>query len=153
VVRTGLTQQPPDDLLDLDPRLYALVDIEEVAERVVPSLLERQVEDDMAERSSREVLVVGVAPLEEMEPVGCRIVLVHLQRAVDSDVIGIDTMHFDEMPPDEDGWSLSGVERPLRVISFARIPSHDVRITDVDRIRLAIQTVGDCVRLGLLAVR
>jgi hypothetical protein len=38
----------------------------------------------------REVLVVGVAVLKEMEAIGRRVVLVHLQRAVDRDVVEVD---------------------------------------------------------------
>ena len=58
-----LSKRPADDLLDLDRGLHALVDVGEVAERIVPALLQAQVEDDVPVSSCEEVCIVVFATL------------------------------------------------------------------------------------------
>lgn len=44
------------------------------------------------------------------------------------------------------------VNGALRVVPFIRVPGHDVHVADVNRLQLAIQSVGCYGSLGLLEV-
>ena len=152
VLRAGLAEEPADDLLDLDVRLHALVDVAEVGERVVPALLEAEVEDHVAEVASDEVRVVLVAALEEPEVGRQRVVLVRLEREVDRDGGGVDAALLGQVAPDQDGRRATLKERLLGVVHLQAVALDDVRLADVDRLGRS-HAMGRGLLLGVVHVR
>src|SRR5665213_1123300 len=95
----GLSQHTPDDLLDLNARVHALVDIGEVAQRIVPALLQTEIEDDVMKISGDKPVVVRVTTLEVLELGWWRKALVKGERAIHGDVVWLDSL-VDEVSPD-----------------------------------------------------
>src|SRR5689334_20179448 len=97
-------------------RVHALVNVGEVAQRIVPALLKAQIENDVLEIALCERAVILVAA-SEMYELGWRGKVLHkCERAVDGDRPGINPKALSEVAPDKDRWRLALMERLPRVI-------------------------------------
>src|SRR5260370_2958952 len=91
----GLTEHAPHDLRDLVRRPHFFVYVGEAAFRIIPTLLQAQLENNVLKISSDESVVVVVAAGEEIERWRRRKFGIELQIAVDGDFRGIDLPMLD----------------------------------------------------------
>src|SRR5689334_3688540 len=103
-------------LFNLSRRLPALIDICEVAQRVIPTFLKAEVEDDVLKSAARERGEVLVSAFEVSKVLRRRKVSVELKRAVDRNLLWVDATDVDQIAPNQDWRRLTVCEWSLRIV-------------------------------------